>query len=161
MFSSKAGVPKKRLRLHVADQEEPYQFSFTSPPVVADAELEKFKSLLAAVVSANASGSCGSAVSTPRTAPTKLPGSPAPPSTPSTSSQPPRPSPGPYGRSSSAVPSKWGQYRFEVYQKVLTMNPGLADLHHALVQSGQITEQEFWEGREVSNLHILLELASS
>lgn len=157
MFSSKAGVPKKRLRLHVADQPEPYQFSFTSPPAVADAELEKFKSLLAAVVSANTAGFVGLAPSTPRNAPTKLlGGSPTPPLGPSTSSQPSRPSPTPYGRSSSVVPLKGGQYSFDVYQKVLTKNPELADLHHVLVQSGQITEQEFWEGREVSILYMLI-----
>jgi len=148
MFSSKAGVTKKRLRLHVADQLEPFQFSFTSPPAVADAELEKFKSLLAAVVSANTSGSSGSAPSTPRNPPVKLPGSPLPPTA---SNQPPRP-PNPYGRSSSAAPSKGGQYGSEVYQKVLTKNPELGDLHRSLVQSGQITEQEFWEGREVSGI---------
>lgn len=146
MFSSKAGVPKKRLKLLVSDQ--PYQFSFTSPPAVADAELEKFKSLLAAVVSSNTSNSGTMTPSTPKSSLPKLPGSPP---TPSVS----QPSPIPYSRSSSAGPSKGGRYSFEVYQKVLTKNPELADLHGALVESGQVTEHEFWEGREVGILIIL------
>jgi transcription initiation factor TFIIH subunit 1 len=32
---------------------------------------------------------------------------------------------------------------------VLVKNPQLAALHYELVQSGQITDEEFWEGREV------------
>lgn len=152
MFSSKAGVPKKRLRLHVADQPEPYQFSFTAAPAVADAELEKFKSLLAAVVSANTLGA--PVPSGPLTPAANLPGSPAPVAHTPLSSPYPRPSPSPYSRSSSAGPSKDGRYGFEVYQKVLTKNPELADLHRALVESGQITEHEFWDGREV--IHALL-----
>lgn len=118
MFSSKAGVPKKRLRLHVADQEEPYQFSFTSPPAIADQELEKFKNLLAAVVSYNTTGAAPPLA--PKMPPT--PGSPAPSANMSTA----RPSPSPYSRSSSAIPSKsGGRYSFEVYQKVLTKVPEL------------------------------------
>lgn len=150
MFASKPGVPKKRLRLHVADQPEPFQFSFTSTPAIADAELEKFKSLLAAVVSANTSGPS-------TTTPTPKPaGSPAPPaSSPAAAVPSPyaRPSPAPYSRSPSAGPSRGGgRYNSDVYQRVLIKNSELADLHRVLVESGQITENEFWEGREVRSL---------
>jgi hypothetical protein len=34
-------------------------------------------------------------------------------------------------------------------KKVLVKTPELTALHHELVVSGQITETEFWDGREV------------
>jgi transcription initiation factor TFIIH subunit 1 len=39
---------------------------------------------------------------------------------------------------------------FAVRKRVLMKNPDLASLHRELVMTGQITEAEFWEGREVS-----------
>ena len=38
---------------------------------------------------------------------------------------------------------------FHIRKKVLMKSPELATLHRELVMSGQITENEFWEGREV------------
>lgn len=38
---------------------------------------------------------------------------------------------------------------WELHKRVLVKNPQLAALHYELVQSGQITDEEFWEGREV------------
>lgn len=38
---------------------------------------------------------------------------------------------------------------WELHKRVLVKNPQLAALHYELVQSGQITDDEFWEGREV------------
>lgn len=38
---------------------------------------------------------------------------------------------------------------FRLRKKVLMSNPELGALHRGLVMSGQITEAEFWEGREV------------
>lgn len=146
MFASKPGVPKKRLRLHVAGQEEPYQFSFTSAGTIAENELDTFKKLLATVVSSNAETS-----NERSTAPniSKVQ-SPAAPSTPRT---PFRPSPNPYSRSSSATPSKsGGRFAPEIYSRVLTKHPDLAELHRILVEGKQVTEQEFWEGREVSSV---------
>ena len=40
---------------------------------------------------------------------------------------------------------------FELRKKVLRDNPELGALHKDLVMTGQITEAEFWDGREVSN----------
>lgn len=116
-------------------------FHFTSPPAVAEAELAKFKSLLLEVITQNtAQGS----VPIPSAAKTTT--------TPSPSTPIPRPSPTPsYSRASSAAPSKSQPFPFEVYQRVLTRSPELASLHQELVQAGQITEEEFWDGREVRN----------
>ncbi|KAF8304970.1 hypothetical protein DL93DRAFT_2089951, partial [Clavulina sp. PMI_390] len=146
MFASKPGTPKKRLRIHadVDGEEQQFQFSFTSPPAIADAELEKFKNLLATVVKINTSGA-STPSATPKTAAPTLP--PTTPATPTPRSPYPQP-PTPYSRSPSAGPSREGRYSSQVYQNVLLKNPELATLHHALVLSGAITEQEFWEGRE-------------
>jgi transcription initiation factor TFIIH subunit 1 len=38
---------------------------------------------------------------------------------------------------------------FRIRKKVLVKTPELAALHRELVMSGQITETEFWDGREV------------
>lgn len=152
MFASKAGVPKKRLRLHVTGQEEPFQFSFVSPPAIAESELERFKTLLAAVVTNNSSLTVAAAPTkeskTPKSAPVSKPQTPTP--TPPT---PARPSPTPYSRSSSSSAPKRGAYGSDVKQRVLTKHPDLAELHTALIIApgpGRIiTEEEFWEGREV------------
>jgi transcription initiation factor TFIIH subunit 1 len=42
---------------------------------------------------------------------------------------------------------------FRIRKKVLVKTPELAALHRELVVSGQITETEFWEGREVHTLN--------
>ncbi len=39
---------------------------------------------------------------------------------------------------------------FRLRKKVLLSNPELAQLHRELVMGGHISENEFWEGREVS-----------
>jgi transcription initiation factor TFIIH subunit 1 len=144
MFASKAGIPKKRLRLHEAGLEVPYQFSFTSPGPIAETELDNFKRLLAAVVSNNTDPT-SSGTSKPLRETNSIPSSPLPiPSTPY------RASPSPYSPASSAgVSKKGGRFVPEIYSKVLIKNPQLAELHRILVEGKQITEQEFWEGREV------------
>lgn len=62
-------------------------------------------------------------------------------------------SPGPSGAASGAAgaaasandPTK----DFQIRQKILNKNPELMNLHVELVRTGQISEEEFWEGREV------------
>ena len=44
---------------------------------------------------------------------------------------------------------------FHIRKKVLMRSPELATLHRELVMTGQITESEFWEGREVCTLALL------
>lgn len=52
------------------------------------------------------------------------------------------------GRASSLGPSG-APDDLQLRRKVLVKNADLAKLHRELVLSGQITEAEFWEGREV------------
>lgn len=159
MFASKSDAGKKKLRLHVIGQEEPYQFSFTSPPAIAQAELERFKNLLASVVANNASATSSNAnaatVTSTKDAP-KLDASLSKTQTPRPTPRTPGPqSPSPYSRSSSigVGSTKGGAYSSEVKQRVLTKHPELAELHATLIiapgPQRLITEDEFWEGREV------------
>ncbi len=146
LFCTKEGVPKKKLKLNVNDNDEAYMFHFTSPSALAEAELAKFKSLLLEVITQNtAQGS----VPIPSTVKTITPSRPSTPI--------PRPSPTPsFSRASSATPSKGQSFPFEVCQRVLTKSPELSSLHRELVETGQITEDEFWDGREVGDPSIYL-----
>lgn len=38
---------------------------------------------------------------------------------------------------------------WDLHKRVLVKNPELAELHYQLVQTGPLTDDEFWEGREV------------
>ncbi|KAF8342155.1 uncharacterized protein EI90DRAFT_3032292 [Cantharellus anzutake] len=148
LFCTKEGVPKKKLKLNVTDSDEAYMFHFTSPPAVAEAELAKFKSLLLEVITQNTTK-----------ASIPIPNVTGKASTPSSPSTPiPRPTTPAYSRASSATPLRNQPFSFEIRQKVLTTSPELSSLHRELVETGQITEEEFWEGRE----HLLAtEIAAS
>lgn len=58
---------------------------------------------------------------------------------------------------SPIIPGADAASDFRLRKKVLMSNPELLALHKDLVMSGQLTESEFWEGREVrtclSSLH--------
>lgn len=49
---------------------------------------------------------------------------------------------------------------WDLHKRVLVKNPELAELHYQLVQTGPLTDDEFWEGREV-RLSFSYPLASS
>lgn len=145
LFCTKEGSAKKKLKLNAVDQEDAYLFHFTAAPAVAEAELATFKRLLLEVITQNTSKSAPTTAASGGSRASSA--SPASRATPSPAS---RASPVPaHSRSPSAGPSKNQPYSFEVYQKVLTKLPELAALHRDLVEGGQITETEFWEGREV------------
>jgi transcription initiation factor TFIIH subunit 1 len=148
LFCTKEGAPKQRLKLNALDQPEPYMFQLTSPAAIAVAELATFKRLILEVITQNQNLS-KSVIGAAPTTPTMTSPSSTPAATPKVT-PPTRASPAPaHSRASSAGPSKGQAYSFEVYQKVLTTIPELASLHRDLVEGGQITEAEFWEGREV------------
>lgn len=147
-----------RLKLGLVSDETGHNFTFTSPQAVALSEREKFKTELTNIIARNRS-----AVPTP--APTKTPGTPALPSAGGSSVASPRP-PIPGSRpslsraasvssDSRATPSGDTPNDFRIRKKVLLSTPELAVLHRELVIGGQITEAEFWEGREV-RLYLLV-----
>ena len=43
---------------------------------------------------------------------------------------------------------------FQLRKRVLLNSPELATLHRELVMTGQITENEFWDGREVHKYNL-------
>ncbi|KLO05745.1 hypothetical protein SCHPADRAFT_910823 [Schizopora paradoxa] len=139
LFCSKEGSPQVKLKLALVGNDAGHTFMFTSPQ--ASAEREVFKTELTMMISENRSNSSaqqqkvqqqhdGAANGTPRSFPAVSRAT-------SVSS----------GRASSLGPSG-APDDLQLRRKVLVKNADLAKLHRELVLSGQITEAEFWEGRE-------------
>lgn len=147
MFCSKEGAAQVRLKLGVVGDEQGHNFSFSAPPPAAIQDREVFKRELSSIISRNRAA---------LEKPTGLPGV-------STAfSGPPTPLHGafphlsrPLSRSStpSSIPPPPGfvgnPEHFRLCKQILLKTPELAALHLELVVGGQITEAEFWEGREV------------
>ncbi|EPQ57316.1 hypothetical protein GLOTRDRAFT_115299 [Gloeophyllum trabeum ATCC 11539] len=156
LFCSKEGAAQVRLKVGLVSDDAGHNFTFTSPQPVALSERETFKRELTNIIARNRS--------------TAEPTTPKPviatsPITPVSNGHPPplRPSgaatpalPPPISRAASVVssggtPGPGGAVSasdFKLRKKVLVNNPELATLHRELVMTGQITEAEFWEGRE-------------
>ncbi|KAF8623105.1 hypothetical protein AX15_006516, partial [Amanita polypyramis BW_CC] len=164
LFCSKEGAAQVRLKLGLKGDEVGHNFTFLSPSPVAYAEREKFKKDLTTIISRNRS--VPDIVLTPRppvTANTSLPAPvpnvpgprlSVPPSRASTSRAP---SVASDRMSTPVVPGNDHASDFRLRKKVLLSNPDLALLHKELVINGQISEAEFWEGRE----HLLFAQAAA
>ncbi|KAK7692566.1 hypothetical protein QCA50_004196 [Cerrena zonata] len=137
------------------------------PKQVALVEREKFKTELTNIIGRNRVST-----TTTTSTPNRPPGTPLIPGTPATPShvQTPRPVTAiSRAASSSRAPSVASDSRgpgtpigdpttdFRLRKKVLVSTPELAQLHRELVMTGQISENEFWEGRE----HLLLAQAAA
>ncbi|KAJ7287846.1 hypothetical protein C8J57DRAFT_1285066 [Mycena rebaudengoi] len=146
LFSSKEGAAQVRLKVALVGDDTGHSFAFTSPK--AHNEREKFKAELTAIVTRNRSAAEVAARA------------------PVAAAKPPglvnvaRPSLLP----SSATSSSRAASVSSEPQRNITIIAGndpatdLGALHRELVAiSGQLTEAEFWEGRE----HLLLALAAS
>lgn len=145
LFCSKEGSAQVKLKLGLSDDEAGHTFLFISPQ--AFAERESFKKELTNIIGANRAVQAV----TPSTAPS------TPANYASRSHAGPTPNTAPGSRAASVAssgrdsPAAVGTPEdFAVRKKVLMKNAELASLHRELVMSGQITEVEFWEGREVS-----------
>ena len=159
LFCSKEGAAQVRLKLGLLGDDNGHNFTFTSPPQIALAEREKFKKELTNIISRNrsqdglpkpiqpslslsnslsvSSGTPAVATTKPTAPPLRLSDSRAP----SVSGDSRRPTPVFTGNDPTSD--------FRLRKKVLMSNPELGALHRELVMSGQITEAEFWDGREV------------
>ena len=152
LFCSKEGAAQVRLKLGLLGDENGHNFTFTSPQPVAYTEREKFKKELTNIISRNRSVQDiqRPIISVTPSAAVSSSVSNAP---------PPRPLAGPStsraasvssGRGSTPViPGNDSASDFRLRKKVLIGNTDLGALHRDLVMSGQITEAEFWDGREV------------
>ncbi|KAI5123068.1 hypothetical protein M0805_000502 [Coniferiporia weirii] len=151
LFCSKEGSAQVKLKLGLVGNDAGHTFMFTAPQ--ASAEREIFKTELTNIIGANraatSNATAESALPTPRTS---IP-SPALKALTPHSTQPVSraASVSSNGRASSSTPGGPTE-DFRIRKKVLVKNTELASLHRELVMSGQITESEFWEGRE----HLLL-----
>lgn len=150
LFCSKEGAAQVRLKLGVVGDDQGHNFTFTAPPPTATQDREIFKRELSTIISRNraalekGSGPPGS--STPFSGPpTPLHGGfPRPPQPLSRGSTP--------GSRTPIALSGGNPEDFRLRKQILLKTPELAALHLELVVGGQITEAEFWEGREVINL---------
>ena len=147
LFCSKEGATQVRLKIGLVGDDNGHNFTFTSSPQsTAYTERETFKREITTIISRNRS-----VIDTKSAAPTPAVFSSVP--TPrhhgvsrhSTSRAPSVSSDG----KTSVIPGNDPTSDFRLRKKVLMSNPELGILHRDLVMSGQITESEFWEGREV------------
>ena len=154
MFCSKEGAAQVRLKLGLVGDDTGHNFTFTSPQSLAYMERETFKKELTSIISRNRSVPNitaprpllnASVSSTPAISNAPTPRSALAPSRASTSRAPSVSSDG----RTPIIPGSDPTSDFRLRKKVLMSNPELGALHRGLVMSGQITEAEFWEGREV------------
>lgn len=139
-----------RLKLALVSDESGHNFTFTSPQPTALTDREKFKAELTNIISRNRSGVSTPAVATPVTPSpgnALANGGPVRPMIPLA-----RPT---LSRTVSTASEARGSpvndptNDFQLRKRVLLSTPDLAALHRELVVGGQISESEFWEGREV------------
>lgn len=152
LFCSKEGAAQVRLKIGLVGDDNGHNFTFTSSPQsTAYTERETFKREITTILSRNRTVADAN-IRTPSAAPT-----------PAAVSNAPTPRPHGVSRNSSSrapsvssdgktpiIPGSDPTSDFRLRKKVLMSNPELGTLHRDLVMSGQITESEFWEGREVS-----------
>lgn len=144
LFCSKEGSPQVKLKLALVGNDAGHTFQFTSPQAVAEREV--FKKELTNIIGINRAN--GTAALGPVPAIPKANGTP---------SVPPVARSVPLSRATSvlsndrasSVAPPGASDDFRLRKKVLVKNAELAALHKELVMSGQITESEFWDGREV------------
>ncbi|KAF7376366.1 hypothetical protein MSAN_00052100 [Mycena sanguinolenta] len=162
LFSSKEGAAQVRLKVALVGDDTGHTFAFTSPK--ASNEREKFKAELTVIMSRNRAASVAAArapVTPAATPPVTKPVVAAP--------RPPLLSQTPSGsravsvsaseqRNVTIIPGNDPATDVRLRKTILMSDPELGALHRELVaMSGQLTEAEFWEGRE----HLLLSLAAS
>ena len=138
-----------KLKLVLYSFPEGHTFTFTNPVPVATAEREQFKNEITNHISRNRTAR---ATGQPAT------DAPATPATPNNFTAPPPKTPGirtssGTPRASSVTSDRSGSGNdaadYQLRKRVLLNSPELANLHRELVMTGQITENEFWDGREV------------
>lgn len=166
LFCSKEGAAQVRLKLGLVNDDAGHNFTFTATSQeVAYSERETFKAELTNIISRNrSSGVLATATNAGAVAaPAQTPKVPVTATSTLTPSKAATPVAFPASRASTSratsvvsdvrMPILSGQDTatdFRLRKRVLLTNLELLALHKELVMSGQITEAEFWEGREVS-----------
>ncbi|EAU91033.1 hypothetical protein CC1G_03201 [Coprinopsis cinerea okayama7 len=154
LFSSKEGAEQVRLKIVLVNNPNGHTFAFTNQPQsVAYQERERFKTELTTIIARNKANAdlpqstpAGSAPQTPT--PNGIPR----PQTARPSAVPSRAQSVSSDRATPTIVANDPAADFRLRKRVLTSNPDLAQLHQELVMTGQMSEAEFWDGRE----HLLL-----
>lgn len=157
LFCSKEGAAQVRLKIGLVSDDAGHNFTFTASQPIALVEREKFKTDLTNIIGVNRRGTNTSGTAPPPITPISAhppsnapsPRPPVPLSRPSASRAPS------VAASDSRQPGTPVSDPTKDYQlriRVLLSNSELAALHRELVMTRQITENEFWEGREVNAL---------
>ena len=166
MLASKAGSAKVSLKLVFKDDLPAGGLLFVfSNPAAAQREEERkiVQNILIPFVSANKTGTASTTEATGSAAAATPPAGSTP-GTPSAVALGKRkaidesaaPSPAPSGGAGAGTqPNKARIEAIKLRQRVLKKNPKLAALHRELVIGKQITEADFWQGREVRFSHIV------
>lgn len=159
LFCSKEGAAQVRLKLGLVNDDAGHNFTFTAtPPEVAYTQREMFKTELTNIIGRNRSTTVLAAgtPAQPSKGPITAVASTLAPSKPATLAAVLPASRASTSRAASVVsdgrPILSGQDTvtdFRLRKRVLLANPELLALHKDLVLGAQITEAEFWDGREV------------
>jgi transcription initiation factor TFIIH subunit 1 len=154
LFCSKEGAAQVRLKIGLVSDETGHNFTFLAPQAVAVSERERFKTELGNIISVNRRGlNTSNSVPPPITpisaqsfsnAPSPRPTVPLPRSS---TSRAPSVAASESRQHGTPLSDPTSDYQLRI--RVLLNNPELAALHRELVMSRHITENEFWEGREV------------
>lgn len=142
------------MKLGVVGDDTGHNFTFTSPQPVAHTERDAFKKELTNIISRNR-GTLDLIPKPPVIIPAIPPPvftAPKPPMITSRSSMSRAVSVSSTRATTPVIVGNGPASDFRLRKKVLMSNPDLGHLHRELVMSGQITEAEFWDGREVTEL---------
>ncbi|KAF9051169.1 hypothetical protein BDZ89DRAFT_527109 [Hymenopellis radicata] len=166
LFCSKQDAPQVKLKLALVNDDSSHFFIFTaSPRDVALAERERFKTELTTIIGRNKNAAALAArtpiLPLPQTASAPVFNASTPrPLVPSIIKPAPSRAASVSSSETRATPTITGDdpaRDFRLRKTVLLSNPELGALHRELVIGGQITEAEFWEGRE----HLVLAQAAA
>jgi transcription initiation factor TFIIH subunit 1 len=147
------GAAQVKLKLVLYSFPEGHTFTFTNPAPVATAEREQFKNEITNHISRNRTSRTSGQTPTDALTTSATSNNLAPPPLKASAIRQPGGTP----RASSIASDRSGSGNdtadFLLRKRVLLNSPELANLHRELVMSGQITENEFWDGREVRQYH--------
>ena len=146
LFCSKDGASQVKLKVGVRNDDQGHYFTFINSPDIALSERDKFKKELTSILAHNKGLSTPI---TPISGQSRAVAKPVPrPAPPSPSFRQPSRTNTPPNIASTSNPGL-NQDDIQTCKRILLKDTELADLHRMLVMSGQVTEAEFWEGRQV------------
>ena len=142
-----------KLKLVLYSFAEGHTFTFTNPAPIATTEREQFKNEITNHISRNRTALASGQLSTDASA-AATPNNFAAPPPRTPTMRPPGSTPRASSIASDRSGSAYDTADYQLRKRVLLNSPELATLHRELVMTGQITENEFWDGREVHKYNL-------